>query len=333
MMTIISLVLLAAVFFVILGHGADLLVGNLRALADKTKIHPVLLGTILGFLTTMPEFMVGLNAVRQGVPTLSLGNIWGGIIVIFALILGTSIILQREIKTDGRLVVILPSFILIIFSLFLGLKGQLHYYDGLLLIAFYLVLIYLDYLAGGHYQADTSTEKAVLAAENKQKTWRHWSERFLFWRRELSRETLWAVIGLCLVSVASYAIMEIADIALGIFPLPPFLVGLLIFAIGTNLPEITVMLRSLKTKSGDLSFGHLVGSAVSNVLVLALLTFLTPVSINISWRYYFLILAVFILLSVVSLFYVTKRRFNRWEGLALMALYFLFVVCELFVRW
>lgn len=328
MLFTIALIFLALVFFFILGQGADLLVGNLRAVADKTRIHPVLLGIILGFLTTVPEFMVGLNAIRQDVPAISLGNIWGGTIVIFGLILGLSIVLQREIKTDGKILVILPSFILIIFSIILGLKGQLHYYDGLLLLAFYLVLIYLDYLAGGHYQADETTEEKVVISEQSPQIWRRWEERLLFWRLELRRETWWAAIGLFLVSLSSYVIMEIADIALDVFPVPPFLVGLLVFAIGTNLPEITVMLRSLKAKSGDLSFGHLVGSAASNILVLALLTFITPIAVAISWRYYILIFFVVITLSAVSVFYVTGKRFQRWEGIVLICLYFSFVLYE-----
>ncbi|MDD3285256.1 MAG: hypothetical protein PHG95_01295 [Patescibacteria group bacterium] len=328
MMFTLSFIFLAAVFFLILGKGADLLVGNLRAVADRTKIHPVLLGTILGFLTTIPEFMVGLNAVRQGVPAISLGNIWGGIIVIFGLILGMSIVLQREIKTDGRILVILPSFIFIIFSLFLGLKGGFHYYDGLLLVAFYLTLIYLDYLSGSHYQADSAVVEQAVTEQKPQPAWRRLEEKFLFWRRELRREILWALIGLFLVSLSSYVIMEIADIALGIFPIAPFLVGLLVFAIGTNLPEITVMLRSLKTKSGDLSFGHLVGSAASNILVLSLLTFITPIPLSLSWRYYVLILFVVIILSAVSIFYVTGKKFQRWEGIILICLYLSFILYE-----
>lgn len=331
MLTIISLSLLTITLFFILAHGADLLVGNLRALADRSKLHPVLLGIMLGFLTTIPEFMVGINAVRQGVSGISLGNIWGGIIVILALIFGLSIVLQRQIKTDGRLLVVLPSFIFIIFSLFLGLKGSLHYYDGLLLVVFYLVIVYLDFLAGGHYQDDNLTKEAVLEAEGI-KVAKPWlGKRIYNWHRAFKKEIFWSFIGLLLVFVSSYVIMEIADIFLGIFTLPPFLVGLLIFSIGTNLPEITVMIRSLKAKSGDISFGHLVGSAVSNILVLGLLTFMTTININVSWRYYILMIFMTLILSAVAWFYVTKRRFDRWEGLVLLILYVSFVVYEVFL--
>lgn len=331
MLTIISLAFLALTFFFILSHGADLLLGNLKALADRSKIHPVLLGLILGFLTTIPEFMVGLNAIRQDVATLSLGNIWGGVIVILALILGLSIVLQKKIKTDGHLFVILPSFIFILFSLFLGTKGSLNYYDGLFLVIFYLIIVYLDFLSGGHYRSDNLTQKAVLKSEGIKKE-KFWLGRRLYnWQRKYNQESVWAFIGLLLVVISSYAIMEIADIFLAIFPLPPFLVGLLIFAIGTNLPEITVMFRSVKLKSGDISFGHLVGSAVSNILVLGLLTFVTTIEINVSWRYYVLMIFSFLILAAVSWFYVSKKSFDRREGFALLFLYICFVFYELFL--
>jgi cation:H+ antiporter len=331
MLTIFSLSILALTFFFILAHGADLLVGNLRALADHSKIHPVLLGLILGFLTTVPEFMVGLNAIRQGVTTLSLGNIWGGIIVILALILGLSIILQRKIKTDGHLFVILPSFIFILFSLFLGTKGVLNFYDGLFLLIFYLIIVYLDFLAGGHYQSDILIKEEILEKEGIKNPKPWFGVRLYNWHRAFKKEISWALVGLVLVVVASYVIMEIADIFLGIFPLPPFLVGLLIFSLGTNLPEITVMLRSLKLKSADISFGHLVGSAVSNVLVLALLTFFTTIDLTVSWRYYVLMCFMLLTVAAISWFYVSKKSFDRWEGIALLFLYFAFVFYEIFL--
>ncbi len=331
MLIVISLLILAISFFFILSQGADLLLVNLKTLAEKTKIHPVLLGLMLGFLTTIPEFMVGLNSIRQGVASLSVGNIWGGIIVILALILGLSIVLQREIKTDGRLSVVLPSFIFIIFSLFLGLKGYLNFYDGLLLLTFYLVIVYLDFLAGGHYRSDTLTQEAVLKAEgiNKVKPWI--GRRLYNFQRRYKVESIWAFIGLFLVIVSSYAIMEIADIFLEIYPLPPFLVGLLIFSIGTNLPEIAVMIRSFKLKSGDISFGHLVGSAVSNILVLGLLSFMTKIEINVSWRYYFLMMFMTFVLGTVAWFYVSEKKFDRREGLILIFLYLAFVAYESFL--
>lgn len=331
MLTICSLAFLALIFFFMLSHGADLLLGNLRALADRSKVHPVLLGLILGFLTTIPEFMVGLNAIRQDVATLSLGNIWGGIIVILALILGLSIVLQRKIKTDGRLFVVLPSFIFIIFSLFLGTKGFLNYYDGIFLVIFYLVIVYLDFLSGGHYRSDNLTQGAILKAEGIKEAKPWLGQRLYLWQQTFKAEIAWAFLGLLLVVISSYAIMEIADMFLGIFPLPPFLVGLLVFAIGTNLPEITVMFRSVKLKSGDISFGHLIGSAVSNILVLGLLTFITTIRIDISWRYYILILFASLILAAVSWFYVSKKSFDRREGFILLILYFSFVFYELFL--
>lgn len=331
MLTIFSLAVLAIGFFFILSHGADLLLVNLKSLADKVKVHPVLLGLMLGFLTTIPEFMVGINSIRQGVASLSVGNIWGGIIVILALILGASIVLQREIRTDGRLSVVLPSFIFIIFSLFLGLKGNLNYIDGILLVVFYLIIVYLDFLAGGHYRSDTLTQEALLKAEGVNKS-KPWIGRRLYNFQKIHRtESMWAIVGLVLVVISSYAIMEIADIFLGIYPLPPFLVGLLIFSVGTNLPEIAVMIRSFKLKSGDISFGHLVGSAVSNVLVLGLLSFMTTIEITVSWRYYFLMMFMTLILGTVAWFYVSEKKFDYREGWTLLFLYLAFVTYELFL--
>jgi Ca2+/Na+ antiporter len=84
-------------------------------------------------------------------------------------------------------------------------------------------------------------------------------------------------------------------------------------------------------KSADFSFGHLVGSAVSNVLVLALLTFFTTIDLTVSWRYYVLMCFMLLTVAAISWFYVSKKSFDRWEGIALLFLYFAFVFYEIFL--
>ena len=128
------LLIITILSFAVLAYGADMLVANIKMIASHYHLSIFLLGIILGFFTTTPELILGLTAVHRGVASLSLGNLLGGIIVLFGLILGLAIIVHRTIKTDGQSSTIAPSILILLLPLMLGLKGSLNHWDGLIII-------------------------------------------------------------------------------------------------------------------------------------------------------------------------------------------------------
>lgn len=87
--------------FIILGIAADVVVRNIKYIATVLKVRLFAFGIVLGLATSLPELSVGINAMMNEASSLSVGNLLGGIIVIFGLILGTSLIFNRSVETDG----------------------------------------------------------------------------------------------------------------------------------------------------------------------------------------------------------------------------------------
>jgi cation:H+ antiporter len=302
----ITLLALLALFY-ILGKSADLAITNLRAIADKLGVSIFFLGLIMGFFTSFPETAIGINAIIDDVPNISLGNLFGGTIVLFGLILGISILLQRRIKADQSLWQIGMILVFLLVPVFLGLDGQLGLVDGFILLAEYFVLLLVIYL-----NRKKRVDMPKISVE-----------------RGLAKHAFLFLVGIVLVLVIANFTVDLTVGLLSYLPLSKFVVGMVIFSIGTNFPEIIVALRAWKNKSADLSISHLLGSAITNILLIGAFSVMQPFDINIDLSYYILIAGFVVLFSLVFIFYKTDKMLHRWEGAVLVAVYLIFITLQI----
>lgn len=297
---------LIALFYV-LGKAADVVIVNVRQIAERLGIHIFFLGLILGFFTSLPELSIGVNALITDTSTISLGNLLGGVIVLFGLVLGGSLILNRRIKTDGKVGSIVPMLAFMFLPIILGLDGKLSLLEGLLIILAYGFLMY--HLYRTHKERDV--EKRITIS-----------------RAEFLKKILFVAGGTVFVILVSDLVIQLTLMLLTRFNIPQFITGLLFFSIGTNLPEITVTLRSWKRHIKELSISNLIGSALANTLIVGVFAFIRPFEIPRTSS--FIVTGVFMLLIFVAFarFYRTERELTKYEGMALVALYLFFVIIQ-----
>ncbi|MDD5419966.1 MAG: sodium:calcium antiporter, partial [Methanomicrobiaceae archaeon] len=68
--------------------GADFFVGGGSGLAARYRVSPTVIGfTVIAFGTSLPEFVVNMNALVAETPDLALGNVLGSNIANIALVL------------------------------------------------------------------------------------------------------------------------------------------------------------------------------------------------------------------------------------------------------
>lgn len=303
--TIVSILALLTLFY-ILGKSADLAIYNLRAIAGKMGIGVFFLGLVMGFFTSFPEMAIGINAIINDVPNISLGNLFGGIMVLFGLILGVSIHLQRKIKSEQNI----WQFGLIMLFLFvpvlMGLDGTLGILEGLIIIIGYFALLLFIYHKGKHGPEAPRTQN----------------------RNGLVKHIFLFVLGLVLVLLVANFTIELTADLLSQLSLSKFVVGIIIFAIGTNFPEIIIAFRAWKKNVGELSLSNLLGSGMANMLLVGIFSVMRPFRLNIDNSYYILLAGLLILLSLVFVFYKSDKALKRKEGLVLVFIYLLFIVLQ-----
>lgn len=306
-MSNVLIVLGLAVLFYLLGKSADVVIQSMRDIAKKLGMHVFFLGIILGILTTLPEFAVGVNAIANDVSDISVGNLLGGIIVLLGLLLGLGVMLNREVKTDGNAKSLLPIFLFLLLPIGFGLNGRIGFFEGLALVGGYLLLVWYLYRIkrdGTHHRL-------------------RWTDG-----TRVTKEVLLAAGGLIFVLVLSNAIVRLTLILLERFNLPAFVIGLLVFSIGTNLPELIVTLRSWKNKIKDLSISNLLGSAMANVTLLGIFGLGKTIPVPVDGSFLFVAASFVLLSAMILVFYATGKRLTRLEGFALIAFYVTFVILQ-----
>jgi len=132
------------------------------------------------------------------------------------------------------------------------------------------------------------------------------------------------IVGVALLSKGSDVLIDNASL-LGLrINISPIIIGITIVAFGTSLPELVVSLQAVFTKSGELAFGNIVGSNISNIaLILGVAALIKPVKVDpsvIRKELPFLIVSAVILL-LLSL----DKVLGFWDGLVMLACFVFFM--------
>jgi len=306
-MNILYFLLLIGLFF-LLGKSADLLIDGIKILGLKLKIKTIYLGFILGLITTLPEIFIGINAVSEGIPALAYGNLIGGVVVLLGFMMGLNIIFRRGIKITSEfstsiLILLVVFFMLPIVFIWNGRISQL---EGLILIILYMVLAVAFF---------NSREKTISAEPRRTGV-------------TLKHSLIITFIGLIGVIILSKFIITTTLLLLDGLKIPKLMLGIIVFSLGTNLPELIIVFESWKKKFQGIALGNLVGSAMANILVIGIFSLIKAVEIPITQDFYFFAIIFFVIVVLFSIFAKTGKRLRPAEGMVLIGLYVLFLIVE-----
>lgn len=263
---------------------------------------------VLGLVTSISEFSVALNSLVRGVPDVSAGNLLGASFVIFFLIVPLLAIGGRGITLSHMLsrYCAFVAFVAVLTPSLLAIDGEVTLLDGTLaLVAYGLVIVCVHRL---HAKASRHTKGASFA--------------------EQAADLLKVLIAALFIFIAGHFLVEETVYFAGALTLPASLIGLLVLSIGTNVPEITIAIRSILSNRAEIAFGDYLGSALTNTLIFGLLPFVSgSFMVSTGATVAFATLFAFGTLSFF-LFTQTKRTITRAEGTVLLAFYAAFVTLQ-----
>lgn len=301
--------LILIALFVILGVAADVAVNNIRFIAKALRLKLFALGIVLGLFTTLPELSVGINASLEGAGSISVGNIMGGVVVLIGLILGTSLILNKKIGTEESLKTLFPACLVILSPFVFGIDGKFGFLDGLGMISLYAALIFYLY----HLNRDRNLDGQIAIID----------------KGKVGKSLIYAIFGVIVVMLSSNWIVEITLNLLDKIQVSKLFIGLILFSIGTNLPEITITLTAWRKKTSELSLSHLLSSAFTNIFVLGSLAVFKPISFETDIIYYVLVFFVVLMITLLFIFAKSDKSLSRREGGALLLVYLIFVIVNI----
>lgn len=304
---------------VLLSFGASWLTDGASALAKRLGVSEFIIGvTIVAIGTSMPEFVVSVKSAIAGQADVSIGNVVGSNIFNVFAILGITTMISPMALTSGNIRRDIPfclaaSFLLFMLSLDSTIWGcgenLLSRVDGIIFLLGYA--LFLGYIIRSGRKtapkAPAVEPKAPTVPEKSMKVW---------------KMCLLLVLGICGLVFGADMFLDGAVELATIVGLSEAVIGIVIVAAGTSLPELFAsIVPAIKGKS-EIALGNIIGSNIANILlILGTSATITPLRLGGISAVDMSVMLLAAVLVMLSAFVIGKSKITRIEGFILFAIY------------
>jgi cation:H+ antiporter len=140
------------------------------------------------------------------------------------------------------------------------------------------------------------------------------------------------VLACVIVFITSHYIVDQTIYFSQLFNISSFLISVIVLSLGTNLPELSLAIRSVLEGKREVALGDYLGSAAANTLLFGIFTLLNGSRINVESYSYKTMAMMLLGLGLFYWFSRSKQDISRREGKILLTVYVLFLVVEIFLQ-
>jgi len=303
---------------VILCIGGYAIVSGGVALAKKLRISSMIIGlTVVAYGTSTPELAASILAALNSHTDLILGNIIGSNIANIGMVIGISAIfipLAISKITVSKWIPIMIGVSLLIIAM--SYDGEISQIDGIILIS---ALIAFTLYTIKTIKKQKTKETSTIENETVE------GELFLSrYKIESFPQSLFLiVIGIILLFLGGhFTVNGAVSLAEGL-GISQLIIGVVIVAIGTSLPELITSIIAIAKKQTDIGVGNIVGSNIYNILLILGVSSTIigiPVSIDVFSNYY-------IMIAFSLVLFIGFRKFiPRFVGIGLAIAFVAYLV-------
>ena len=283
----------------VLIKGSEYFVESTVFMAARFGVSEHTIGlTVVAFGTSLPELAVSGIASYTGHVETAWGNVIGSNVTNILLVMGIAMAVTRVKPSKFAFRDSITMLAISLLILLLILDGKLQFYDGIILLVFYIIFVYMLRKRGMEGEEMVSEISPLLTF-------------FLF------------LAGITGVATGADAMVKGAVNIASYFGVKEVAVAASIVALGTSLPELSTSLVAAVKQHHGIAIGNVIGSNIMNLgMVLGFSSLLHTIPIKIS--------SVPILFFIFAAFLTTLLLMKKWTGKAagiiLLFLYALFVV-------
>ena len=272
---------------VILCIGGYAIVSGGVALAKKLRISSMIIGlTVVAYGTSTPELAASILAALNSHTDLILGNVVGSNISNIGMVIGISAIFTPLLIskiTVNRWIPIMIGVSLLIIAL--SYDGEISQIDGFILIATLIgfTLYTIKTVKKQKIKENTTIENEPVEGEM-------FLSRYKI--ESYPQSLLLIVIGIILLFLGGHFTVNGAVAIAESLGISQLIIGIVIVAIGTSLPELITSIIAIAKKQTDIGVGNIVGSNIYNILLILGVSSTIigiPVSTDVFSNYYIMI--------------------------------------------
>jgi cation:H+ antiporter len=283
--------------------GGEMLIRGSVGIAERFGLSRALIGVLLlGFGTSMPEFVATFGAAAKGANDIAFGNVLGSNIANVLMILGVSALIlpiatqMTELKRD----------VCFVFASSVGcvvwiMLGGIPVLGAAALVFGFFVYLILSIRADIRMPAEPVNPTKIL--------------------KPFPIDMMFVVAGVALLIMGAEGLIRGASSIARGYGISEALIGITIVGIGTSLPEATASILASIKKENQLAFANIVGSNIFNGLAILGVTGLAyPLTFDISAAGFSLIDGAVLLgaTALMFIFAASHRKVMRWEGAVML---------------
>ena len=300
---------------------SDYLILTSSILGERLKISKIIIGlTIVAIGTSLPELfsvIFGLFTSKSGGDFFSgtiIGSNIANSLLIMAILLYFTTKKLSNIKYRENLFLTVSTifFILIIYF------NQISLIIGIILLSFFLLYIYLNIFKIKNSKTKKESNKL--------------SNSFLY-KKSSFKIIFVFILSVIILNTSARGVVYGIDSISNFFLIPTFILTFTTISLATSLPELVVTYRACKNKQIDISLGNIIGSNISNILLIGGVGTILIGKLNIIIKTSEISL---IGLSIATLFLLLipkflSKKYYKIVGIGLFILYLIFIILILYI--
>ena len=288
--------------------GADFIVNQSERIALRFNISEFIIGsTLIALGTSLPEMAASMAASFDGKSEIAIANAVGSNIMNITLVLAVIFIVaknfnpERDFFAKDSIWALMPILVFLLMSI----DGEIGKFDAFLL--FVLMFAYLLFLFQDARNEGLEEINQAFTGE-------------FSWLRSIGL----LFIGFTLVILgASFAIDAASNIA-KTFGVSEWLIGVVVIAFGTSLPELIVSVTAVYKGKVGMAIGNIIGSNLANTTMVIGGAAMVN-NLNISLEAYHYDLALMTAATVMLIYITANKLYSKPAGISLLILLSLFL--------
>ena len=291
---------------VMLYFGSDWLVKGAKNLALRLGVAPFVVGlTVVAFGSSAPEMVT--SVVSANTPAIILGNVLGSNIVNIGIAIALAAIVCPLAAKYDTMRMEVAMMIITSFAVFiLAALNILSLWVGIGLIAALIIFLYVIYRA----KKDNTEGQEVYTSEVEEGSTQDYPILIAL-----------IAVGLILLYFGARFFVDGAVELAHMIGISDLLVGLIIVAIGTSLPEICICLIAASRGENDLAVANIVGSNIFNACaVLGIGAVVAKIPVSESVLYFHIPVMILISLCMFAMI-KWKNQISRPSAFVLLGIY------------
>ncbi len=291
-------------------YGAEIIIHQSEKIALRFGISEYIIGaTLIAFGTSLPEMAASVSASLHNKAELAVSNIIGSNIINITLVIGTVLLISKKVKPHRDFFAKDSSWALfpVLIFIIITLDNEITRFSGIALL--FLMFGYILFLLNhSEDTADIGLDEDLEEA-----------------KKEFNTPTTLLLLGIGFITVvygADFTINSASNIARS-FHVSEWIIGVVLVAFGTSLPELIVSIMAARKNKADMAIGNVIGSNMANISV-ALGSAAIANPIQLDFTKYSFDIATLVAATLMLVFITANKMYSKPAGISLFILLAIF---------